>query len=58
VRDEEVGQPQVGLEIDQEVQDLRLHETSSAETGSSAHDRRGCSASARAMPIALTLRRR
>jgi hypothetical protein len=55
VADEEEGEPEVGLEVHHQVEDLRLTETSRAETASSAMMSLGSSASARAMGDALAL---
>ena len=50
VGDEEVGQTEPLAQVDEEVQDLRRTETSSADTASSATISRGPTASARAIP--------
>ena len=51
VTDEEVGQAKTRFEVIQQVENLRLTETSSAETGSSRTISFGSAASARAMAI-------
>ena len=51
VGDEEVGEVKFLLQVLQQVEDLRLNETSSAETASSHTIRRGRGASERAMPM-------
>src|SRR6266545_2597231 len=51
VGDEQVGEVEFPLEVDQQVDDLRPVETSRAETGSSQTISLGCSASARATPM-------
>jgi hypothetical protein len=51
VGDEQVGQPEVVLQADEEIEDLRCTDTSSAETGSSQMIRSGLIARARAIPM-------
>lgn len=51
VGDEQVGQAELVLQLLEQVDDLSLTETSSAETGSSAMINLGRKANARAMPM-------
>ena len=51
VGDEEIRQPELVLEIVEQVEDLAWIDTSSAETGSSQTRNSGLRASARAMPM-------
>jgi hypothetical protein len=53
--DEEVGQPEAVLQVQQQVDDACLIDTSSADTGSSRARIFGCSASARGDADALLL---
>jgi hypothetical protein len=51
VRDEEIGETPVALELEEEVEHLGLHRHIEADTGSSHTRKAGSTASARAMPI-------
>jgi hypothetical protein len=57
VRDEQEGDAELGLQVEQQVDDLRRIDTSSADTASSAMTTLGCSARARAMRCAGAGRR-
>ena len=51
VRNEQIGEPELRLQVDQQIQDLRLDRQSSADTGSSQITRSGRNAEARAIPM-------